>query len=126
MAGGRRLTAAQARDRRSKRLAIGLGALLLVVGVIQGPKLLKQLSPPAPPSPPAAAAPTGAAGATSAAGSAASAGTVTTGTQLQSFSLLAVKDPFYSPIQQTGATAPAGTAAKPAAGARPAAKSAKP
>ena len=41
---GRRPTAAQVRDRRSKRMAIGLGVVLLVVGVIQGPKLLKQLS----------------------------------------------------------------------------------
>ena len=106
---GRRPTAAQVRDRRSKRMAIGLGLLLIVVGVIQGPKLLKQLSPPAPPAPTPVAA-VGATGATGA--TAASVGsTGPAGTQLQSFSLLSNKDPFFAQVGATEAAGAAGSAA---------------
>jgi len=104
----RRITQAQIRDRRSKRLAIGLGLLFVVVMGIQGPKLLKQLknAPPAPvdttaPStPPAGAASTGATG-TNGAGTLAAANVPR---QLTSFSLLPMKDPFGLPYRAATGT----------------------
>jgi hypothetical protein len=119
---GRRLTAAQTRDRRSKRMAIGLGLLLLVVGVIQGPKLLKQLSPPGAPAAAPPVAPVD--GGTSDAATGGTTGPVVTGTQLQSFSLLPNKDPFHA-LAGSDPSAPASTATSPAAGSptkKPAAK----
>jgi hypothetical protein len=116
----RRLTAAQARDRRSKRAAIGLGVVLIGVAVIQGPKLMKQLSPPAAPADPAAVATagsttgatdTGSTGTTSSSASSGSTSAAPAGTQLQSFSLLAAKDPFHALVQPTDAATSATTAA---------------
>ena len=123
---GRRPTAAQARDRRSKRMAIGLGVLLLIVGVIQGPKLMKQLSPPKTPAAPVAEAGAPATVAGSPGGTSASTGAKPTGTQLASVSLLAIKDPFRAQVHALNGGASAGTstavaAAKPAAAKTPAA-----
>ena len=106
----RRPTAAQARDKRSRKMAIGLAVLLVVVGVIQGPKLMKSLKPP---TAPASAAQAGApaTGAASTDTSASVTAAKPTGTQLASVSLLAIKDPFHAQIQVAVAGGNAGGAA---------------
>src|SRR5579864_765864 len=126
----RRITAAQARERRSKKIAIGLGVLFAVVCAVQGPKLLKELHPKRAAVPPPASTTVGA---TSTAAGAPAAPAVSR--QLQSFSLLPLKNPFKPLVKVTapvgGATGgsaaskrktsePAPTpAAKPAPAAKP-------
>jgi len=98
----RRLSPAQIRDRRSKRLVIVLGVVFLAVAGIQGPKLLKQLKhhPPAPTTAPSVA-PTTAAGVSAVPAAptvVATPGAVNASKQLTSFSLLPFKDPFAAPL----------------------------
>ena len=87
----RRLTAAQAKQAKQKKIVIVLAVLFLIVAAVQGPKFWKQLHPkpageaaPTPGSVPAAAAtaPTAAASAPAVSG------------QLHAFSHLKLKDPF--------------------------------
>src|SRR5581483_6531485 len=98
----RRITQAQIRDRRSKRLALVLGVVFLGVMGIQAPKLMKQLhhGAPAAATPPPTSAATGARapGATTGASGAAGTATVSVPRQLTSFSLLPLKDPFDAPV----------------------------
>ncbi len=98
----RRITQAQIRDRRSKRLALVLGVVFLGVMGIQAPKLMKQLhhGAPAAATPPPTSAATGAPapGATTGASGAAGTATVSVPRQLTSFSLLPLKDPFDAPV----------------------------
>jgi hypothetical protein len=102
----RRLTAAQAKAAKQKKLVILLGVIFLVVGGVQGPKFWKQLHP----KPAGEAAPTpgsvpAAAGTPTAAASAAAPG------QLQTFRHLKLKDPFKAlvtvPVGDNGSSAPA-------------------
>jgi hypothetical protein len=101
----RRLTAAQAKAAKQKKLVILLGVIFLVVGGVQGPKFWKQLHPkpageaaPTPGSVPAGAG-------TPAAASAAAPG------QLHTFRHLKLKDPFKALVKvavgDNGSSAPA-------------------
>jgi hypothetical protein len=108
----RRLTAAQAKQAKQKKLVILLGVIFVVVAAVQGPRFLKQLHPkpagmaaPAPGSVPAAAgAATGAAAAPAATG------------QLHTFSHLKLKDPFKAlvtiPVAVADSSTPSADAAK--------------
>ena len=114
----RRLTAAQAKQAKQKKIVIVLAVLFLIVAAVQGPKFWKQLHPkpageaaPTPGSVPAAAA--------TAATAAASAPAVSG--QLHAFSHLKLKDPFKVlvsvPVADTSSSAPtdaAAATAKPA------------
>jgi len=109
----RRLTRAQAKEAKQKKLVILLGLVLVVVGVVQGPKLWKQLHP----KPAGMAAPTP--GSVPAASGAAATGTTpapaATG-QLHTFSHLKLKDPFKAlvtiPVPPASSPAPSSDAAK--------------
>jgi hypothetical protein len=101
----RRLTAAQLKQAKQKKLVILLGIIFLVVAVVQGPKFWKQLHPkpageaaPTPGSVPAGT-PTGAAPARAASG------------QLHTFRHLKLKDPFKAlvgtPVGASSSSAPA-------------------
>jgi hypothetical protein len=107
----RRLTAAQAKQAKQKKLVILLGLVFVVVAAVQGPRLLKQLHPkpagmaaPAPGSVPATAGATGSAPAPAASG------------QLHTFSHLKLKDPFKAlvtiPVAPADSSTPSGDAAK--------------
>jgi len=114
----RRLTAAQAKQAKQKKIVIVLAVLFLIVAAVQGPKFWKQLHPkpageaaPTPGSVPAAAATP----ATAAASAPAVSG------QLHAFSHLKLKDPFKVlvsvPVADTSSSAPtdaAAATAKPA------------
>ena len=114
----RRLTAAQAKQAKQKKIVIVLAVLFLIVAAVQGPKFWKQLHPkpageaaPTPGSVPAAAAtaPTAAASAPAVSG------------QLHAFSHLKLKDPFKVLV-----SVPAADASSSAAGdAAPTAKAAE-
>ena len=113
----RRLTAAQAKQAKQKKIVIVLAVLFLIVAAVQGPKFWKQLHPkpageaaPTPGSVPAAAATP----ATAAASAPAVSG------QLHAFSHLKLKDPFKVlvsvPAADASSSAPSDAAptAKPA------------
>jgi len=115
----RRLTTAQAKAAKQKKLVIVLGLVFVVVAAVQGPRLMKQLHPkpagmaaPAPGSVPATA------GAATGAAAPAAPG------QLHSFSHLKSKDPFKALVtipvaadSSSTPSAPSGDAAKPEAAA---------
>jgi hypothetical protein len=109
----RRVTAAQLKDRRNKKIAVALAVVFVAVCVVQVPKLMKQLSPPKP-SPPAQSASSStpaASGTSTPATPVTSNGSLPTASpaRLDAFGLLPLKDPFHSPIQ----TAPASSTAAP-------------
>ena len=108
----RRLTAAQAKQAKQKKIVIVLAVLFLIVAAVQGPKFWKQLHPkpageaaPTPGSVPAAAATP----ATAAASAPAVSG------QLHAFSHLKLKDPFKVlvsvPVADASSGAPTDAAA---------------
>jgi hypothetical protein len=119
----RRPSPAQTRERRARLAAIGLGVLFLIIGAIQGPKLFKAVSGGSSSSQtaePVASTSTGTpSSATPAASSSAAPSAGAGDGQLDSFSLLASKDPFHS---QMPSTAPAGSTATGAAEKQPAGK----
>ena len=101
----RRLTPAQARERKTRLTAICLAVVFVIIAAIQGPTLLKALHKPSPGTTAAATSPAstptaGAAppapGATVAPG-AAPAPSLTTG-QLTNFSRFPLEDPFHSQV----------------------------
>ena len=101
----RRPSPAQIRDRRARTAVVVLGGVLVLVGVIQGPKILSLIqgsgSSGTTSSGVAGATPAGstAPGATVSFSSATAAGPVAG--QLDGFSLLAPKDPFHSQLPVT-------------------------
>jgi hypothetical protein len=113
----RRLTAAQAKAAKQKKLVILLAVIFLVVAGVQGPKFWKQLHP----KPAGEAAPTpGSVPAASATAPAAGAVTLAASGQLHTFRHLKLKDPFKAlvsvPVADTSSSAPAADSAtvKPA------------
>jgi hypothetical protein len=90
----RRLTPAQARERKARMTAICLALVFVVVAAIQGPTLLKALHTSSPAKAAAAAAP--ATGATTTPG-ATPAASPTAG-QLKSFSRFPLQDPFHAQV----------------------------
>jgi hypothetical protein len=121
----KKVTPAQAKAAKQKKIAIGLGILLVGVAAIQGPKMLKMMKGPAAPvaAAPAATtpAPTGTPAAPTAvapAGSPPDAGqpavlaSSDTAGQLLSFELFESKDPFTQQVDASVQT-PSATAAKP-------------
>jgi len=117
----RRLTAAQAKAAKQKKLVILLGLIFVVVAAVQGPRVLKQLHPKpagmAAPTPGSVPSTPGAA-ATSAAPAPAASG------QLHTFSHLKLKDPFKALVRI--AVPPASSSAPPADTAKQGAAAAKP
>ncbi len=112
----RKVTAAQAKAARQKKIAIGGAVLLVGIMVIQGPKMLKLVkgggsetaaTAPAPVTPVTPAPVTGAPAATPVS---ATTPAQTGGTKLVSFETFSSKDPFVSQVQ---AAAPSSTTAKP-------------
>jgi hypothetical protein len=113
----RRLTAAQAKAAKQKKLVILLAVIFVVVAAVQGPKFWKQLHP----KPAGEAAPTpGSVPAASATAPATGAATAAASGQLHTFRHLKLKDPFKAlvrvPVTDTSSSAPADTSAaeKPA------------
>ena len=108
----RRLTAAQAKQAKQKKLVIGLAVVFLIVAAVQGPRFMKQLHPkkageaaPTPGSVPASSGATGTGAPTAAAPG-----------QLHSFSRLKLKDPFKALVtvpvpKDSSSGAPAAAAA---------------
>jgi hypothetical protein len=114
----RRLTAAQAKAAKQKKLVILLAVIFVVVAAVQGPKFWKQLHP----KPAGEAAPTpGSVPAASAPGAATGAATPAASGQLHTFRHLKLKDPFKAlvtiPVADASSSAPAADSAteKPAA-----------
>ena len=107
---GRRLSQAQAKAAKQKKLVIVLAVVFVGVAAIQGPKLMKQLHPKAAVD---AAATSGSVPSSSGAGATVAA--VASGT-LHNFSHLKYKDPFKAlvkePVSDTSGTAPAAGAPK--------------
>ena len=104
----RRLTAAQAKAAKQKKLVILLAVIFLVVAGVQGPKFWKQLHP----KPAGEAAPTpGSVPAASATAPAAGAVTLAASGQLHTFRHLKLKDPFKAlvsvPVADTSSSAAA-------------------
>jgi hypothetical protein len=111
----KRVTVAQAKKKRQIKILIVLAVVFAIVSATEVPKILKQLSPPAPSTPAAASAPSPSSGAASSpsgtptASSSAPVGSTVTpsltggvaptaalpGEQLHDFSHLALKDPFH-------------------------------
>jgi hypothetical protein len=121
----RKPTPAQARERRARLLAIGLGAFLVLVAAIQVPRTLKLLHGSKPVAVPAPAAVAPGATATPAVAPRTGHG------QLASFSRFSRRDPFRGdPAAKPQTAAPAASAPKPAPVAvpkpKPAARPAKP
>ncbi|MBV8079563.1 MAG: hypothetical protein JO186_04215 [Actinobacteria bacterium] len=120
----KRLSPAQAKAQKQKRLVIILAVVFVGVLAIQVPKLMKQMSPPPsgmrPPNPgttAVAAAPTVVATGT------------TTGARtgkLANFSTLPLKDPFHALVQLPAGSPAGGAAGSPAAAAAKAAPKPKP
>jgi hypothetical protein len=121
----KKVTPAQAKAAKQKKIAIGLGVLFLGVAVIQGPKMLKMLKGPAAPVAAATATPTPAptgtpeapsavapAGSPPAAGQPAVLASSDTAGQLLSFELFESKDPFTQQVD-ANPQAPSATDAKP-------------
>lgn len=113
----RRLTAAQAKAAKQKKLVILLAVIFVVVAGVQGPKFWKQLHP----KPAGEAAPTpGSVPAASATAPATGAATAAASGQLHTFRHLKLKDPFKAlvtvPVADTSSSAPAADSAteKPA------------
>jgi hypothetical protein len=104
---------AQAKAARQKKIAIAGGALLVVIMVIQGPKMLKMLKGSSAPAPAAAPAPAPVP-ATPVAGVPTVSATPTTD-KLVSFESFDSKDPFIQQVTPGGSAAPAKTTT-PAAG----------
>src|SRR5438128_1155389 len=107
----RRITTAQAKDRRNKKLAAVLGLVFVVVCVIQVPKLMKQLNPKAPAAAAPVASTAGSSGATSSPVSASPPSLAATAPgKLAAFARLPLKDPFHALVS---AAAPTPTGASP-------------
>src|SRR5579862_2131851 len=111
----RRVTAAQARDRRSKKIAIALAGVFLVVCVVQVPKLMKQLrkAPPAPVETSTTTTPS-----VSASAAPGTSGGVTATTQLAAFSLLPAKNPFQALVAGPTGSGTSGGSSSSASGAK--------
>lgn len=116
----RRITAAQLKDRRNKKIAAALLVVFIGVCVVQVPKLMKQLNPkttavapPAATTPPPSGTPSS--GATSATPASASTLTAAAPGQLHAFARLPLKDPFKSLVSATppATSAPKATAPAP-------------
>jgi hypothetical protein len=114
----RRLTAAQTKAAKQKKLVILLAVMFLVVAGVQGPKFWKQLHP----KPAGEAAPTpGSVPVSSATGTAAGATTSGASGQLHSFRHLKLKDPFKALVSVPSGNNSGGAPAEPSAKETPAA-----
>jgi hypothetical protein len=108
----RRLTAAQAKAAKQKKIVIFLAVIFVVVAAVQGPKFWKQLHP----KPAGEAAPTpGSVPAASATATTTGAATQAASGQLHTFRHLKLKDPFKAlvrvPVTDTSSSAPAADSA---------------
>src|SRR5579884_845786 len=90
----KRLTRAQEKAKKEKKLAIGLSIALVGVLVVQGPKLMKQLKGHGAPPPPPAAAPADPSAAAAAATASGTSTTPVASGQLTALTRLKLKDPF--------------------------------
>jgi hypothetical protein len=108
----RRLTAAQSKAARQKKIAIVLAVVFVIVAVVQVPKLMKQLHP----KPAGEAAPTRGSIPVTPAAASASATTPAVSGQLHQFSHLRLKDPFKAlvtvPVADASSAAPTDGASK--------------
>ena len=120
----RRLTAAQAKAAKQKKLVILLAVIFVVVAAVQGPKFWKQLHP----KPAGEAAPTpGSVPAASATAPATGAATTAASGQLHTFRHLKLKDPFKALVSVPKADTSSSAAAADSATQQPApAKTAEP
>jgi hypothetical protein len=98
----RRMTAAQARDRKAKLTAIGLAVVLAIVAAIQGPTLLHALHKPSSAAPPIAAGVAAAPASTQLAAASVANATART---LTSFARFPLQDPFHAQVAVASATA---------------------
>jgi hypothetical protein len=113
----RRLTAAQTKAAKQKKLVILLAVMFLVVAGVQGPKFWKQLHP----KPAGEAAPTpGSVPVSSATGTAGRATTSGASGQLHSFRHLKLKDPFKALVNVPTGNNSGGAPAEPSAKETPA------
>ena len=117
-----KLTPAQIRDRKAKRVAIVLVVVFVVALAIQGPKILKLVHKSSPPVSAAVGERGRRLGSSSATGVPATAvsaavavGATTVSGQLESLSKFKAKDPFYAQNVTTTTTTAAGSATPPAA-----------